>query len=371
MIKMSLGNTPNNATRPSLEQLSGLQSVKQIGKGGMANIYRASQPGLERFVAIKQLKVDLNTNPEAKERFRREARALASVLHENVAHVYDYVERGDESLIIMEYIDGVDLSQVIERVGHVPGEIAATIMLGLARGLSYIHSRGLIHRDVKPANIRINTRGEVKLMDFGIALDAENHSLTRPGSMVGSPSYLSPEQVLGDPVSPCADQFLLGICFYELLTGGKPFSADGQQTVFQKIREGSYIPVRKMQTTVPPKLEKIVDRCLKKDPSQRFEDLSQIEAELEHYLGEHRARHSKDLLLEYLDHEVLLAPSVEFKATKNKKSSKQLSKWGWLAIGLIAVGLTFWLGYQAGNSKHSFDFEVLKKYASPKSIKKH
>src|SRR5690606_33721280 len=150
----------------------------------------------------KKLKEELRDNPEILERFRREALSLATVLHQNVAHVYDLVETDGEPYLLVEYIEGIDLSTIIEKVGNLPPDIAIATLLGVAKGVSYIHNHNLIHRDIKPSNIRITTRGEVKLMDFGIVMVIENESLTRPGTMVGSPSYLSPEQVLGENITP-------------------------------------------------------------------------------------------------------------------------------------------------------------------------
>ncbi|MFM8315756.1 MAG: serine/threonine protein kinase, partial [Deltaproteobacteria bacterium] len=234
-----------------------LDEVKKIASGGMAHIFRARQPSLERYIVVKKLKEELFSNPETLERFRREAKALASVLHQNIAHVYDFVESGQDSFLLMEYIDGLDLSTIVQKVGNLPPDIAAAILLNVARGVSYIHAYHLIHRDIKPSNIRLTTRGEVKLMDFGIVMDIENTSLTRPGMMVGSPSYLSPEQVLGDPITPAADIFLMGITFYEMLTGTRPFKEAEKETVFQRIRETKYIPARKMNSAIPKKLDQI------------------------------------------------------------------------------------------------------------------
>ncbi|MCX6102997.1 MAG: serine/threonine-protein kinase [Proteobacteria bacterium] len=237
-----------------------LDDVKKIASGGMAHIFQARQPALDRYIVIKKLKEELFSNPETLERFRREAKALASVLHQNIAHVYDFVESGRESFLLMEYIDGIDLSTGIQKLGNLPVEISLSILLNVARGVSYIHAHHLIHRDIKPGNIRLTTRGEVKLMDFGIVMDIENTSLTRPGMMVGSPSYLSPEQVLGDPITPAADIFLLGITLYEMLTGTKPFKDSDKETVFQRIRETKYIPARKMNSTIPKKVDLIVKK---------------------------------------------------------------------------------------------------------------
>ena len=135
-----------------------LDEVKKIASGGMAHIFRARQPSLERYIVVKKLKEELFSNPETLERFRREAKALASVLHQNIAHVYDFVESGQDSFLLMEYIDGLDLSTIVQKVGNLPPDIAAAILLNVARGVSYIHAYHLIHRDIKPSNIRLTTR---------------------------------------------------------------------------------------------------------------------------------------------------------------------------------------------------------------------
>ena len=361
------GGTPDSAASLRGE----LTEVRVIATGGMALIFKARQPALDRFIVVKKLKEELLSHPETLERFRREAKALASVLHQNVAHVYDFVENGKESYILMEYIDGIDVSKVIEKVGHLPPRVAASILLGVAKGVGYLHAHHLIHRDIKPSNIRLTTRGEVKLMDFGIVMNIENQGLTRPGMMVGSPSYLSPEQVLGDSISQKADLFLLGICFYEMLTGVRPFKDEGNQTVFQRIREAIYVPAQRMQSQVPKALDRIVNRCLKKDPKDRYESVKALIRDLETYLGHHQATHTEETLLKYLDEEALLVPAVDY---DNSLPPKRRTDWFTLAIlflallGAIVVGIaSYWAGRQ---SVISAGFHSLEKaYPPPKSLK--
>lgn len=324
-----------------------LTDVKKIASGGMAHIFQARQPALDRYIVVKKLKDELFTNPETLERFRREAKALASVLHQNIAHVYDFVESGKDSFLLMEYIEGVDLSTVIQKVGNIPFDVAASILLNVCRGVSYIHAYHLIHRDIKPANIRLTARGEVKLMDFGIVMDIENTSLTRPGMMVGSPSYLSPEQVLGDPITPSADIFLLGITFYEMMTGTRPFKEAERETVFQRIRETRYIPARQMNSTIPKKLNRIVEKCLEKAPSDRYTNVKELMGELEQYLGVQKSNHTSDLILKYLDQEALVTPKIQYSEVKETQSF--LKKMNWILIGGGAVFLLlgFLIGYWA------------------------
>jgi eukaryotic-like serine/threonine-protein kinase len=352
-------------------QLRGvLDQVKMIATGGMAQIFRARQPSLDRYVVVKRLKDELLSHQETLERFRREAKALASVLHQNVAHVYDFVESGGESFLLMEYIEGMDLSTIIQKMGSLPPDIAAAVLLNVVKGVSYIHAHHLIHRDIKPGNIRINTRGEVKLMDFGIVMDIENQALTRPGMMVGSPSYLSPEQVLGDPISPKADMFLVGITFYEMLTGVRPFKDEAGETVFQRIREAKYIPVREMNSAVPKALDRIVRRCLHKRPEARFADMKELIYELEKFLGGKKSAHTEDLLLKYLDNEALLSPTVPYSEIgAGRMWWRELLDWRVLLFAFLSAAAAFTAGYFLGSGDETKHSDRPSGYQSPKTLK--
>lgn len=322
-----------------------LDNVEKVASGGMAHIFKARQPSLDRYIVVKKLKEELFANPETLERFRREAKALASVLHQNIAHVYDFVESGRDSFLLMEYIDGIDLSTVIEKVGNLPADISAAILLNVARGVSYIHAYHLIHRDIKPSNIRLTSRGEVKLMDFGIVMDIENTSLTRPGMMVGSPSYLSPEQVLGDVITPSADIFLLGITLYEMVTGTRPFKNAENETVFQRIRETKYIPARKMNSTVPKTLDEIIEKCLQKRIEDRYSQVKELVSDLEQFLGAQKTAHTGDLILKYLDQEALINPTIKYSEVTPPKKGWEKLNWGLVVIGVVALIMGFFIGY--------------------------
>jgi len=341
-----------------------LDEVKKIASGGMSNIFQARQPSLGRYIVVKKLKEELFTNPETQERFRREAKALASVLHQNIAHVYDFVDAGKDSFLLMEYIEGIDLSTIIQKVGNLPADVAAAILLNVARGVSYIHAYHLIHRDIKPANIRITNRGEVKIMDFGIVMDIENTSLTRPGMMVGSPSYLSPEQVVGDPITPSADIFLMGITLYEMLTGTRPFKEAEKETVFQRIRETNYIPARRMNSKIPKKLDRIIDKCLRKKTADRYSDVKSIITELENFLGPQKTSNSSDLILRYLDQEALVNPSIQYTELVEKHSFFKRIK----ASFLVSIAVSLVVGFLAGYFFTRKPVSSLSAYPSVKSI---
>lgn len=318
------------------------EKVKPIGKGGMAEIFKAYQPSLGRYVVLKKLKAELESNPEVQERFRREAKTLSLILHQNIAHVFDLVETSVGSYILMEYMDGIDLSTVIQKVGAIPPREAASILLGVARGVAYIHTHELIHRDIKPSNIRLTSRGEVKLMDFGIAINFDNPALTQPGNVVGSPYYLSPEQVIGDNITQQTDIFLLGVTFYEMLTGVRPFLEEGNQTIFSRIRTASFLPPRKVNKSIPRSLELIIHQCLKKEPSRRYHSLQWLIHDLERFLGPQKEL-IENTILRFLDHEALLKISISnFESETTIRN--RFSNWTHIiSIGTLLV-LSFFLG---------------------------
>lgn len=321
--------------------LGELSQIEPIGQGGMAQIFKARQENLNRWIAIKCLKPELLQSAEIKERFRREAKALASVLHQNIAHVYGFYESPQESFIFMEYIEGVDLSVAIQKVGALPSDIACAILFSICQGVSYIHRHRLIHRDIKPSNIRLTPQGEVKLMDFGIVMNTENLALTRPGMMVGSPCYLSPEQVLGDPLTYQSDLFLLGICLYEMTTGTRPFTDEGSRTVFQKIRDCDFIPAEDMNHAIPGKVAKIISKCLERDPKDRYFSTQELMTDLEKVL-KNKLPNRSDLILQFCDEEALLTPAAPYQSKETSEAFWTPSfegKKGWLlAILLLALG---------------------------------
>lgn len=339
-VEVVLSHSEINSVRGAIDE------VKCIAKGGMSYIFRARQPSLGRYIVVKRLKDELLGNPEMMARFKREARALASVLHQNVAHVYDFVEDTRESYIVMEYIEGLDLSAVIEKMGNLPPIVAACLLLGVARGTGFIHTHSLIHRDIKPSNVRITNRGTVKLMDFGIVMDTENQSLTRPGMMVGSPQYLSPEQVLGDPITARADIFLLGIVLYEMVTGSRPFKDENGETVFQRIREAKYVPPRAMNPALPRPLDKMIRKCLEKRPDHRYSSCQELIRDLEAYLGPQRAAHADDIILKFLDEEALLTPAAEYRAlfTPEPLWRRSVPLGLWVSSTVFALLLGLFLG---------------------------
>ncbi len=253
-----------------IERIGNCRIVDEIGSGGMATVYKAVQEPLDRTVAVKMLKMNIAQDVQFAQRFEREALFMASLQHENILHVIDFVKDHKTLSIVMEYIDGIDLYDLLERAPRLPVEVAAIIALQVARALDYAHFRGIVHRDIKPANIILSFHGEVKLMDFGIARDETLTDLTEAGTGLGTPSYMSPEQILGDKLDFRSDLFSLGIVLYQMITGRKPFVEDDAHTVMQKIRLDKFTSARRINAAVPRSLERILSRCMEKMPANRY-----------------------------------------------------------------------------------------------------
>jgi serine/threonine protein kinase len=245
---------------------------RELGKGGMGVVLLGRHVSLDRLAVLKRLRPELSVSDELVERFAREARAAAAVHHQNVVAVYDWIGWRGEHYIAQEFVDGVDLRAALHELGSVPWRVAALIGLELARGLEAIHARGTVHRDLKPANVLLGRNGDVKIADFGIALDATSDGLTRPGTTIGTPPYVSPEQILGERVDPRADLFALGVVLYEMLAGAPPFrepTEDEKDSLLQRMQRGRYPRVRKVSPLTPRWLASLVRSLLRAKPRAR------------------------------------------------------------------------------------------------------
>jgi serine/threonine-protein kinase len=256
------------ATEP--QKLGKYNIVDKIGKGAMGEVYKGHDPVLNRYVAIKIIAETLGTDIDLVERFKREARNAAGLNHPNIITIYDFVEEEGHLYMVMELLEGQDLKELIKCGSPVTMEQILSIMEQIADGLGFAHSRGIIHRDLKPANIHVSKNGQVKILDFGLVHEASS-DMTKTGQVMGTPNYMSPEQVQGLRVDPRSDIFSLGAVFYELLTRKKPFSADSIHATMFKVVQGDREPLAQY-THLPKPLVSMVDKALDKDPEGRFAD---------------------------------------------------------------------------------------------------
>ncbi len=270
-----------------LERIGNCRIVEEVASGGMAVVYRAVQDPLGRTVAIKALKSSAAMEENVVTRFEREAKSLALLQHENIIHVYDFYRERGALFIVMEYVQGIDLYDLLERCGRLPYDVAAIIGMQVARALDYVHYRGIVHRDIKPANVMISRQGGTKVMDFGIARDTSFGDLTEAGTGIGTPAYMSPEQVLGDKLDARSDIFSLGVMLYQMVTGKKPFVEDERRSAMHKIRLEKHVGARKLNPDIPRELERVIDRCLEKQPRDRWRSAQHMVIALERFLAKH------------------------------------------------------------------------------------
>jgi eukaryotic-like serine/threonine-protein kinase len=263
---------------------------EQIGSGGMSTVYRAFDPTLERWVAIKLMHRDISTDPDQLERFRREARAVARLSHPHIVTVIDAGEDAGAPYIVFEFVEGETLKDRIKRMGRLPVPEAVAYAIEIGRALSCAHSNNLVHRDVKPQNVLIDMEGRAKVTDFGIARSLEAQGLTAPGRVLGTTDYVSPEQALGHEVTPQSDIYSLGVCLYEMLTGEVPFKAETQVGVAMKHVREPLPDVQRRRPEVSAALAAIVERATAKEIENRYPRVDDMVYDLERVLAIEAAR---------------------------------------------------------------------------------
>lgn len=275
------------ASHPELLGRIGRFDVERvIGSGGMGVVFKAHDGELHRTVAVKVLAPHLAHSAAARKRFAREAQAAAAVIHPNVIPIHNVESDGKLPYLVMQYVAGESLQTRVDRLGPLPVTDVLRIAQQTAAGLSAAHSQGLIHRDVKPANILLEESiDRVVLSDFGLARTVDDASLTRTGIVTGTPHYMSPEQAGGESIDCRSDQFSLGCVIYFMLTGRPPFRASTAMGVLNRICHHAHRPIRDVNNSVPHELSQLVDRLLCKSPGSRFSSAEACEAKLSQLLS--------------------------------------------------------------------------------------
>ncbi|HET6674279.1 MAG TPA: serine/threonine-protein kinase [Nitrospiraceae bacterium] len=271
----------NGHTAP--EALGRYRIVKEVGRGAMGVVYLGKDPTIQRFVAIKTMRLDELDNMEEvkqfRERFFREAESTGRLSHPNIVTVYDAGEQEGLAFIAMEYLEGMTLNNYCQKNALLPPKQALQIIGTVADALDYAHSQGVIHRDIKPANIMIMKNRVVKVMDFGIAKLASS-SKTQASMILGTPRYMSPEQAIGKSVDGRSDVFSLGIVLFELLTGEKPFDAENMPALVMRIMKAPHPPLNKYRRDLPTRVQAILDRALQKEIVNRYRHASDMAHDL-------------------------------------------------------------------------------------------
>jgi len=267
----------------SIQTVGRYEITGELGRGAMGVVYKALDPTIGRTVALKTMRLDVHglDAQEMVRRFQNEARAAGVLNHPNIVTIYDAGEEDGIFYIAMEFIEGTTLHELLAEKRVLPTDEVVQIARQICRGLDYAHSNGIVHRDVKPANIMLMPNGTVKIMDFGIA--KSGGQVTNTGQVLGTPNYMAPEQVKGRPLDGRSDLFSLGVILYEMLTGEKPFVGQNVTTIIYKIVNETPITPRDLDVTVHPGLSAIVSRALAKAPDDRYQSGAELIRDLENY----------------------------------------------------------------------------------------
>ncbi|MCH8022039.1 serine/threonine protein kinase, partial [candidate division KSB1 bacterium] len=314
--------------------ISHYKILEKLGGGGMGVVYKAEDTKLKRTVALKFLPQDLSRDDESKERFIHEAQAASALDHNNICTIYEIDETkpapgepGDGQMFIaMACYDGETLKKKIEG-GPLKLEDAIDISLQISEGLSKAHEKEIVHRDLKPANVMLTKDGVVKILDFGLAKLRGQTKLTKVGTTLGTAPYMSPEQARGEEVDNRTDVFSLGVLLYEMLTGQLPFKGDYHEAIIYSILNEDQEPITGLRTGVPMELERIVNKCLEKEPSSRYQQTNELAVDLQKVKKELA---TKDSIAKSADS--IVVP---------KKRVNQLS----IGVGVVVILLLSFFGY--------------------------
>ncbi|MBS7242114.1 MAG: serine/threonine protein kinase [Treponema sp.] len=344
------------------ETIGKYKNCTKIAAGGMGAVYLATHPELKRKVVIKKLTLR-NGGAAIRERFKREARILSDLSSPYVVRMFDYFTEGRANYIVLEYVEGMSLDRLIEKQTVLPPQLAMLVLQDACLGLKNAHAKGVVHRDIKPGNILMSKRGEIKLADFGIASDEKESevpaaasnktivsnttvsgSITMAGSTLGTPAYMSPEQLTdSSTVDARADIYSLGVMLYEMVTGTKPYAGDMAPTTVAKIKKGDYIPPRKINKSISPEIASLISKMMRPNPAKRFQSIEPVIARVRKYLK----RYDAHAIRVSLAQSVISQKAVKYPVFEEKnKKLKRFALAGFsAALVICAVGYAWKEGY--------------------------
>src|SRR3954470_9553553 len=257
----------------------------ELGRGAMGVVYKATDPNIDRTVALKTMRLDVHGTDEEEilKRFKHEAKLAGVMNHANIVTIYDAGKFEGVFYIAMEYIEGTTLQSILHQQKVLPAEKVIEVSRHVCAALDYAHERKVIHRDIKPANLMVGGSGVVKIMDFGIAKSGA--TMTTAGQVLGTPTYMSPEQVRGRTLDGRTDLFSYGVVLYEMITGEKPFAGQNVTTIIYKIMNEAPVPPRDLDVTIHPGISAVITKALSKDPALRYQSGADMVRDLENFKG--------------------------------------------------------------------------------------
>ncbi|MBI2931894.1 MAG: serine/threonine protein kinase [Planctomycetes bacterium] len=266
-------------------RLTRYKVIRRLGRGGMSKVYLAKHRKLQKLVAIKVLPPDLARDPTFVRRFAREGRTLAQLKHPNIVEVYDTDEERGVHFLVMEFVDGMSLRDLLDQSGLVSPSVAMRIMMDVCRALAHAHEHGFVHRDIKPGNILLGRTSEVKLTDFGLVREVSAESSIWTDAVLGTPYYMSPEQACGKSADTRSDVYSVGATLYAMLAGSPPLDGDDTMSILLKVAHDDPRPLQQVNTSVPRSLANLIERMMAKSPSDRPQTATEVLSELERCLS--------------------------------------------------------------------------------------
>ncbi len=319
-----------------------LTLTREISRSGIATVWEAYDAGLDRKVLLKAIHPQYARESDLRARFEREARAIARLSHPNVVRIYDLRSSGDELSIILEFIEGVSLGKLLKEHGALPAEVALTIAAEILAGLEQAHAAGIVHRDLKPDNVLVSNRGEVKITDFGLASLRDQPTVTQEGMVVGTPSYMAPEQATGGEIGPATDLFAVGLILFEMLTGQRLIEGSSLAEAFQSVLKYSQPKLEPYREHIPEAVEPVLRKLLDKQPDRRYHSAADARNALVQSQAEGLL--PRPLIADFLSGEPIRRAAVR-RAARAKSHALQITFT--LALVLIAGGVAYYL-WQTG-----------------------
>jgi len=327
-----------------VSQLGHYRIDSELAHSNICTVYRGFEASLGRPVLIKKLHPQMAREDDIRNRFEREAQACAQVKHENIVDIYGYYAEPDQTMLVLEFVDGPSLAELVAAGEHIPWKPALAILHGVLKGLAYAHSKSVIHRDIKPDNILISKQGKVKISDFGLATLEDAPKLTRQGMVVGTPAYMPPEQITGSTIDQRSDIFSLGATFYELLTGTSPFFADNFSEIMKKVLHANLQKPSAVIPDIPTEFDQIILRMIEKQPTKRYASAEQALLDVRRLAEQYAVPLHTEAVREFLSSTLPADSAWKRKSTTlpiPAPIKRRKSVWRYVAAGaaLIAVVL--------------------------------
>ena len=323
------------------EQVPGFELTRVISRSALATAYEGYQPSLHRKVFLKKLHPQFAKDPDIQARFKREAQICAKIKHVNLVDIHDYIVADDLAVLVLEYVEGKSIAELLKQKGPLPVNVAISILLEILHGLNYAHAKGVIHRDLKPENILISDEGEVKVSDWGLSFSPDLAALTHQGMALGTPAYMSPEAASGGEITIRSDLFSLGVTIYEMFTGIRAFQGDSISETLKKVLSDSPPKLSESRQDIPLGIDRVVAKLLEKSPNRRFASTEEVEKKLKEVLTEHPMEVGRSVITNFLE---VPSSNIQIIPTDSEqiRIRKKRTRIGYGAV-VIVILLAGWL----------------------------